>query len=114
MTRQAPGALGRVVLVDPVGGLEPVRDALAGYPGVSVERAGVLPQGDEVVAVLVPPEVPVGRPELEAWPGVRIVAATSAGYDHLDLAAISAAGAWATHSRLLLTGGGRARDRVCA
>jgi D-3-phosphoglycerate dehydrogenase len=87
----------RVVLVDPVGGLEPVRGALAGYPGVSVERAGALPHGDEVVAVLVPPEVPVGRPALDALPGVRIVAATAAGYDHLDLAAISAAGAWATH-----------------
>jgi D-3-phosphoglycerate dehydrogenase len=98
VTSHAPGAVGRVVLVDPAGGLEPVRDALARCPGVSVERAGALPQGDEVVAVLVPPEVPVGRTELDAWPGVRIVAATSAGYDHLDLAAISAAGAWATHS----------------
>jgi D-3-phosphoglycerate dehydrogenase len=50
-----------------------------------------------VVAVLVPPEVPVGASELEALPDVRIVAATSTGFDHLDLAAIASAGAWATH-----------------
>ena len=30
-------------------------------------------------------------------PDLRVVAATSAGFDHLDLEAISAAGAWATH-----------------
>jgi D-3-phosphoglycerate dehydrogenase len=41
--------------------------------------------------------VQVGAAQLEAVPAVRIVAATSTGYDHLALAEIAAAGAWATH-----------------
>jgi D-3-phosphoglycerate dehydrogenase len=49
------------------------------------------------VAVLVPPEVPVGAPALASLPDLLIVAATATGYDHLDLPAISAAGVWATH-----------------
>lgn len=89
--------MSRVVLIDPVGGLEPVQDALAERPEVLVERADALPRGDGVVAVLVPPEVPVGAPVVAALPDLRIVVATAAGHDHLDLAAISAAGAWATH-----------------
>ncbi|HET8979107.1 MAG TPA: NAD(P)-dependent oxidoreductase, partial [Solirubrobacteraceae bacterium] len=59
--------------------------------------AARLPAADDVVAVLVPPEIPVGAAELRALPGVRIVAATATGFDHLDTAAIAAAGAWATH-----------------
>ncbi|MDR2983353.1 MAG: C-terminal binding protein, partial [Nocardiopsaceae bacterium] len=35
--------------------------------------------------------------ELRKLPDLRIVAATATGYDHLDLEAIAAAGAWATH-----------------
>ena len=46
---------------------------------------------------MVPPEIPVGAAELEPCPAVRIVAATATGFDHLDLEAIAAAGAWATH-----------------
>ncbi len=42
-------------------------------------------------------DVSVGVSALAALPDLRIVAATATGYDHLDLAAISAAGAWATH-----------------
>jgi D-3-phosphoglycerate dehydrogenase / 2-oxoglutarate reductase len=87
----------RVVLLDPGGGLEPVREALRDCPGVSVERAQRLPREPGVVGLLVPPEIPVDAAAMDALPDVRIVAATATGYDHLDLEAISAAGAWATH-----------------
>ena len=89
--------VGQVVLVDPVGTLEPVRAALTDAPGVELVHVEHLPRGAGIVAVLVPPEVPVGAAELRELPDLRIVAATSTGYDHLDLEAISAAGAWATH-----------------
>jgi len=87
----------RVVLIDEVGDVESSRAALAGHPEVTVERADRLPDGDDIVGVLVGTEVPVGASELATLPAVRIVAATATGYDHLDLAAIAAAGAWATH-----------------
>jgi D-3-phosphoglycerate dehydrogenase len=87
----------RVVLLDPAGGVEAVADGLGRRPGVELERAERIPAGEDVVAVLVPPEIPVGAAELARLPGLRLVAATSTGYDHLDLAAIAAAGAWATH-----------------
>ncbi len=86
----------QVVLVDPVGTLAPVRAALAEVPGLELVHAERLPRGAGIVAVLVPPEVPVGPAELRALPGLRIVAATATGYDHLDLEAIAAAGVWAT------------------
>ena len=88
---------GRVVLLDPAGTLDAVAEGLGDLPGVVVERAEVLPSGPGVVAVLVPPEIPVGARELARLPDVRLVAATATGFDHLDLAAIAAAGAWATH-----------------
>ncbi len=87
----------RVVLIDEVGDVESSRAALARHPDVTVERADRLPEGDDIVGVLVGTEVPVGASELATLPAVRIVAATATGYDHLDLAAIAAAGAWATH-----------------
>jgi D-3-phosphoglycerate dehydrogenase len=86
-----------VVLIDEVGDPEAARAALAGHPGVEVERAEALPAGEDVIGLLVGTEVPVGAPELAVLPSVRIVAATATGYDHLDLGAIAAAGAWATH-----------------
>ncbi len=89
--------MSRVVLIDEVGDVEAARAALAGRPGVEVQRADTLPAGDDIVGVLVGTEVPVGAGELTLLPSLRIVAATATGYDHLDLAAIAAAGAWATH-----------------
>jgi D-3-phosphoglycerate dehydrogenase / 2-oxoglutarate reductase len=89
--------MSRVVLVDPGDGLETVRDALREHPDVTVDLADTLPSGTGVVGVLVPPDVPVGGSALAGLPDLRVVAATATGYDHLDLAAISAAGAWATH-----------------
>lgn len=89
--------MSRVILLDPAGGLDDVGAGLAGAAGVQLERAQSLPAGPGIVALLVPPEVPVGAAELEGLPDLRIVATTSTGYDHLDLGAIAAAGAWATH-----------------
>ncbi|HUA48987.1 MAG TPA: NAD(P)-dependent oxidoreductase [Solirubrobacteraceae bacterium] len=89
--------MSRVVLLDPGGGLEPVRDALRECDGVSVERGERMPHGAGVVGVLVPPEIPVDAGAVAALPDLRIVAATATGYDHFDLDAISAAGAWATY-----------------
>lgn len=87
----------RVVLIDEVGDVAVARGVLAGHPGVAVERADMLPTGEDVVGLLVGTEVEVGAPQLEALPAVRIVAATATGYDHLVLDEIAAAGAWATH-----------------
>ena len=87
----------RVVLIDEVGDVAAARAALAAHSDIEVQRADALPAGDDIVGVLVGTEVPVGAPELTLLPSVRIVAATATGYDHLDLAAIAAADAWATH-----------------
>jgi len=89
--------VGQVALVDPVGTLEPVRAALADVPGVELVHVEHLPRGGGIIAVLIPPEVAVGAAELSELPDLRIVAATSTGFDHLDLEAIAAAGVWATH-----------------
>ena len=89
--------MSRVVLLDPAGGLETVREALRECPDVSVERAEELPSAHGVVGLLVPPEIPVDAAAMSGLPDLRVVAATATGYDHLDLEAISAAGAWATH-----------------
>jgi D-3-phosphoglycerate dehydrogenase / 2-oxoglutarate reductase len=89
--------MSRVVLLDPAGGLETVQEALRECPDISVERAQEVPRGPEVVGLLVPPEIPVDAGVMSALPDLRVVAATATGYDHLDLEAISAAGAWATH-----------------
>jgi D-3-phosphoglycerate dehydrogenase len=89
--------MSRVVLIDDVGDVASARAALAGHPDIELQRADAVPAGDDVVGVLVGSEAIVGPPELARLPGLRIVAATATGYDHLDLAAIAAAGAWATH-----------------
>lgn len=88
--------MNRVILCDPHGGTGTVAAALAGIADVRVEQARQLPSGPGIVAVLVPPELPVGPAELRKLPDLRIVAATATGYDHLDLDAIAAAGVWAT------------------
>ena len=87
----------RVVLIDEVGDIQASRAALAGHPEVTVERTDRLPEGEDVLGLLVGTEVSVGWSELARLPALRIAAATATGYDHLDLAAIAAAGAWATH-----------------
>jgi D-3-phosphoglycerate dehydrogenase / 2-oxoglutarate reductase len=89
--------MARVVLIDEVGDVDAAAAALTAHPDVTVERALALPAGEDIVGLLVGTEVPVGADELAALPAVRIVAATATGFDHLALAEIAAAGAWATH-----------------
>jgi D-3-phosphoglycerate dehydrogenase / 2-oxoglutarate reductase len=86
----------QVVLLDRAGDSATVRETLAGSPGVVVARSDSLPTGPGIVALLVSTEFTVGAQELRSLPDVQAVASTATGYDHLDLAAISAAGAWAT------------------
>jgi len=88
----------RVVLLDRAGEIDYVERALVGVAGVRVELADRLPCGPGIVALLVPPEVPVRAGDVAALPDLRIVAATSTGFDHLELEALAAAGVWATHS----------------
>jgi D-3-phosphoglycerate dehydrogenase len=87
----------RVVLLDSPGDPAAVAAALRAHPDVTVETADHVPAGDDVVALLAGGELAIGAAELAAVPAVRIVAATATGFDHLDLAAIAAVGAWATH-----------------
>jgi D-3-phosphoglycerate dehydrogenase len=90
--------MSRVILLDPAGGVDTVAQALVDHPELDVQRAERIPEhGEDVVALLVPPEISVGREELKRLPALRVVAATSTGFDHLDAAAIARAGAWATH-----------------
>jgi D-3-phosphoglycerate dehydrogenase len=88
----------RVVLLDRAGEIGYVEQALVDVPDLRVELADRLPRGPGIVALLVPPEVAVRAADVAALPDLRIVAATSTGYDHLELDALPAAGVWATHS----------------
>ena len=85
----------RVVLVDPWGAVEDVLPLLPA--DVGVEQAAAIPAGGGIVALIAGPDFRVGPAELAGLPDLRVVAAPSTGYDHLDLAAIAGAGAWATH-----------------
>jgi D-3-phosphoglycerate dehydrogenase len=87
---------GRVILVDDYGEGSIVAAELADT-GLEVEQVRSCPVGEGIVALLAGPDVPVGPVELAALPDLRIVAATSTGFDHLDLDAIRAAGIYATH-----------------
>jgi D-3-phosphoglycerate dehydrogenase len=89
-------AAGRVLLLDSWSDVAWVRAQLEGL-GVVVE-AGTEPQGDDVVAILLSIDTPLGRDELARLPAVRVVATASTGYDHLDVEALAAAGVWVTHS----------------
>lgn len=86
----------RVVLVDDYGDVEIVRPELAGLD-VVVEQQSRMPSGAGIVGLIAGPDNRVGVDALAALPDVRIVSASSTGYDHLDLAALRAAGVVATH-----------------
>jgi D-3-phosphoglycerate dehydrogenase len=86
---------GRVLVIDPTWELawaeEELRDA-----NVSVEAAE-RPEGDDVVGLLVCPDVPVGRPELARLPRLEAVATNATGFDHLDVPALAQAGVWCSN-----------------
>lgn len=86
---------GTVLVVDPTWELESAERALAGA-GVRIERAE-RPEGEDVVGLLVCPEVPVGVAELERLPRLEAVATNSTGYDNLDVEALASAGVWCSN-----------------
>ncbi|MFI5953637.1 NAD(P)-dependent oxidoreductase [Cryptosporangium sp. NPDC051539] len=88
--------ISRVLIADPFGSIDHVRRGLGPLP-VDVVRAGVdLLTGAGVVALLVGPETPVTVAQLDALPDLKIVAATSAGTDHVPVDEVTARGAWVT------------------
>lgn len=84
---------GRVLVAEPGLALEVARDLLRGLCG-SVERAGGPQAGEDVVALLVGPDAPVGQADLDRLPALRIVATCSVGFDHVDLEAAERRGVW--------------------
>ena len=87
---------GLIVLLDEwcdVGEVERACDGLA----VTVEHRAAMPADPAVVGLVAGPDVRVGTHELAGLPSLRVVATPSTGFDHLDLAALAAAGVWATN-----------------
>ncbi len=87
---------GLVVLLDQWSDELEMERACAGLD-VAVERRDEMPAGPDVVALVAGPDVGVGRDEIAALPGLRVVATPSTGFDHLDVDALAAAGVWATN-----------------
>ena len=86
---------GRVLVIDPTWELawaeEELRDA-----NVAVEAAERA-EGDDVVGLLVSPDVTIGRPELARLPRLEAVATNATGFDHLDVQALADAGVWCSN-----------------
>ncbi|MEU1785751.1 C-terminal binding protein [Streptomyces sparsogenes] len=95
--RTPAGALPRVVLLDSFGDLRDVAEELDGLP-VDVSRAECVPSGAGIAALLLGPKTALTAAQVAALPDLRIVAVTAAGYDHVPLDAVAAAGAWVTSS----------------
>ncbi len=88
--------MSRVVLLDPWCDVAEVERACAGL-AISVEQLQRVPVAPDVVALVAGPDYAIGPTELRGLPALRIVAAPSTGFNHLDCAAIAAAGVWATN-----------------
>jgi D-3-phosphoglycerate dehydrogenase len=89
-------AAGRVLVLDSWSDVAWVRAQLEGLD--VVVEAGTEPHGEDVVAILLSIDTPLGRDELARLPALRVVATASTGYDHLDVETLAAAGVWVTHS----------------
>jgi D-3-phosphoglycerate dehydrogenase len=85
----------RVLVVDPTWELAWAENVLR-EAEVVVEKAE-RPEGDDVVGLLVCPDVRVGRDELERLPGLEAVATNSTGFDNLDVETLAAAGVWCSN-----------------
>ncbi len=83
----------RVLVGDPYYSLEDVRELLAGT-GAEVELQAAPWDGDDVAALLVSPDQPVGQAEIDRLPRLRVIATCSVGFDHIDIAAATARGVW--------------------
>ncbi|MET0699621.1 MAG: 2-hydroxyacid dehydrogenase [Mycobacterium sp.] len=81
---------GRVVVVDPLVDPETARQRLA---GLDVMVTGPEDRGHpDTVALVLGSEHPLAATELATMPALRIIATTSAGTDHLPVAALHSAG----------------------
>jgi D-3-phosphoglycerate dehydrogenase / 2-oxoglutarate reductase len=79
------------VLCDSTVPLELTRDALAAA-GVTVERSAPPWSGEDVVALI--SFAPVTASDLERLPALRVIAAPSVGFDHVDVEAAARHGVW--------------------
>jgi D-3-phosphoglycerate dehydrogenase len=86
---------GRVLVIDPTWDVAWARAELS-EADVSVEATS-RPEGDDVVGLLVSPDVPIGRDELLRLPRLEAVATNATGYDHLDVEALAEAGVWCSN-----------------
>jgi D-3-phosphoglycerate dehydrogenase len=66
--------------------------ALLGPTGAAVETASKPWRGDDVAGLLV--WSPVSEADMEALPGLRVIATCSVGFDHIDLVAAARRGVW--------------------
>ncbi len=82
------------VLCDPSVPLELVRDVLAASE--TIVETSVPPWSGEDVVALVSFE-PVTAGDLERLPGLRVIAAPSVGFDHVDVEAATRLGVWVCH-----------------
>jgi D-3-phosphoglycerate dehydrogenase / 2-oxoglutarate reductase len=82
---------GRVLVCDPSFPLDTLREILS-PADVRIEEAEAPWEGDDVVGLLVGPDYPVDREDVERLPALRVVATCSVGYDHVDLEAAAARG----------------------
>jgi D-3-phosphoglycerate dehydrogenase len=88
-------SLPRVFLLDSFGTVEDVVAGLRGTPA-EVVAADEVPAGPGVVALLLGPETELSAAQVRALPDLRVVAVTSAGFDHVPLGAVTRQGAWVT------------------
>jgi D-3-phosphoglycerate dehydrogenase len=89
----------RVILVTVLGGdraFASFRAALG--DDFDSELSPTAPRGHGIAALAVSPSVRLTSGDVAALPDLRVVAATSAGYDHIDVAAVVAAGAYVTNT----------------
>jgi D-3-phosphoglycerate dehydrogenase / 2-oxoglutarate reductase len=82
----------RVLVVDPYYSLDEVAEIIGDL--AEVEESAPPWEGEDVVALLVGPDTPVGAAEMDRLPALRIVATCSVGYDHVDMAAAADHGVW--------------------
>lgn len=84
---------GRVVVAEPGLDVELTRDLLHGVAD-AVERVTTPWSGDDVVALLVGPDVRVDDSDLDRLPALRVVSTASVGFDHIDLEAARKRAVW--------------------
>lgn len=86
---------GRVLVIDPTWEVSWAEEELR-QANVTVEAAERA-EGDDVVGLLVCPDVRVGEAELARLPRLEAVATNATGFDHLDVDALAAAGVWCSN-----------------